>query len=91
MILVGSGGMLFAAGLSVSLYGVACTLLPSRRAVAIEAAPALAWTKGPVVVNAAWTGPIAVLVLVVAMYGATVGAFELMQALPVAAAGSGGH
>src|SRR5690606_25559369 len=30
MILVGSGGVLFATGLSVSLYGVARTLLPAR-------------------------------------------------------------
>ncbi|GIK96291.1 MAG: cytochrome c oxidase subunit I [Alphaproteobacteria bacterium] len=91
MILVGSGGVLFATGLSVSLYGVARSLLPARHAGTQEVTPPLAWTKGPVGVNAAWTGPAAVLVLVIAMYGATAGAFELMQALPVAAAGGGGH
>ena len=37
------------------------------------------------------TGLVAVAMLVVAMYGATIGAFELMQALPVAASGAGGH
>jgi len=89
--LVGFGGVLFATGLSVSLYGVARTLLPARHASAQEVAPPLAWTKGPVGANAAWTGPIAVLALVVAMYGATTSAFELIQALPITAAGGGGH
>ena len=89
MVLVGSGGVMFATGLSVSLYGVARTLLPARCAGARDATPPMAWTTGPVAVNAAWTGPIAVLVLVAAMYGATAGAFELMQALPIAAFGAG--
>jgi len=91
MILIGVGGTLFAAGLSVSLYGVARTLIPSRHGEVKEGEPPLAWRKGPVVVNAAWTGPIAVLILVAAMYAATAGAFELMQSLPVVAAGGGGH
>lgn len=90
MSLIGVGGVLFAAGLSVSLYGVIRTLMPSRHAAVKEGAPTLE-ARGPVLAHAAWTGPIAVVALVVAMYVVTAGAFEIMQALPIAASGGGGH
>ncbi len=89
MALLGVGGVLFAAGLSVSVYGVARSLIPSRVAAKDE------WKPAPVAAGApaapAWTGLVAVVVLVAAMYVATIGAFELMQALPVEASGGGGH
>jgi hypothetical protein len=91
MIVLSSGGLLFASGLSVSVYGVAQSLVPSRLRPAIEIDPIRTWTKEPVTASPAWTGPIAVVALVVAMYGATIGAFELMHALPITASGGGGH
>ena len=91
MILLGSGGVLFAFGLSVSVYGVARSLVPSRERPVVKAEPRETWAKEPLTGRPAWTGPIAVLALVVAMYGATIGAFELMHALPIAASGGGGH
>jgi len=93
MALLGAGGVLFAAGLSVSLYGVARSLVPSRRPTPTTAEQGAAWAMTGATSAPAWTGPIAIVTLIVAMYGATIIAFELMQALPVAASGSGasGH
>lgn len=92
MTLLGAGGVLFAAGLSVSVYGVARSLVPSRRRAASQAEPNTRWTKLPVVKAApAWTGAVAIAALVVAMYGATIGAFELLQALPIVLSGASGH
>jgi cytochrome c oxidase subunit 1 len=41
--------------------------------------------------QAAWTGPISVLILVAAMYGMTIVAFTLLRALPIVISGGGGH
>ena len=89
MTLIGVGGTLFAGALAVSVYGVVRTLLPGSKKAA-PAAPGVVWSK-PAVAGPAWTGPISVLVLVVAMYAASIGAFELLQSLPVAAPGGGAH
>ena len=89
MTLIGVGGTLFAGALAVSVYGVVRTLLPGSKKAA-PAAPGVVWSK-PAVAGPAWTGPISVLVLVVAMYAASIGAFELLQSLPVAAQGGGAH
>jgi len=91
MALLGVGGVVFAVGLSVSLYGVARSLVPSRRPTATAAEQGMAGTMAGATAAPAWTGLVAILTLVVAMYGATIVAFELMQALPVAASGAGGH
>jgi cytochrome c oxidase subunit 1 len=89
--LLGFGGVLSAAGLAVSLFGVARSLIPSPQRPPAAVAPGIGWTNAPVATAAAWTGPIAVLALVAVMYGATIGAFELMHALPVVASGGSGH
>lgn len=91
MALLGVGGVVFAVGLSVSLYGVARSLVPARKPVAARARQSVAGTMTGATGAPAWTGPVAVLTLVVAMYGATIVAFELMQALPVVASGASGH
>jgi cytochrome c oxidase subunit 1 len=91
MALLGAGGVIFAAGLCVSLYGVARSLVPSREPMATRAGQSVAWATAGATTAPAWTGPVAILTLVIAMYGATIIAFELMQALPVAASGAGGH
>lgn len=80
------GGAIFATALALQVFGVIATLIGHAEvghrptpATPLEAAPA----------TAAWTGPIAVIVLVIAMSGATIGAFELMKSLPIEAVG--GH
>jgi len=83
------GAIIFAAGLAVQMFGVLRTSI-GRADVPVaknDAALDLAPPVPPLAL--AWTGPIAVIVLVVAMSGATIGAFELMRSLPVIAAG--GH
>ena len=91
MALVGAGGVLFALGLGVSVFGVTRSLVPARRRAAATAEPPTTSAAVPVTAYAAWTGPVAVVALVVAMYAVTIGAFELMQTLPIAATGGGGH
>lgn len=91
MALLGAGGVVFAVGLSVSLYGVARSLIPSRQPTATRAEQSAAGTMAGATTAPAWTGLVAILTLVVAMYGATIVAFELMQALPVVASGASGH
>ncbi len=90
------GGVIFATALAVQVFGVVATLVgpvatESRTAVAANP-PAPATTADTAPATAAWTGPIAVVVLVVLMTGATIGAFELMKSLPIEAVGShSGH
>ena len=91
MALLGVGGVLFAVGLSVSLYGVARSLVPSREPAATRAEQTVAWTIAGATAAPAWTGLVAVVTLVIAMYSATIVAFELMQALPVVASGTSAH
>ena len=91
MALLGAGGVLFAAGLSVSLYGVARSLVPSHRPMATKTERITAWTMPRATAAPAWTGLFAIVVLVAVMYSATIAAFELMQALPVVASGTSGH
>lgn len=90
MVLVGAGGVLFAIGLSISVYGLLRSLIPARKRQAVTMDTGYGGATAAVS-TAAWTGPIAILVLVVAMYGVTIGAFELMQSLPVIASGLAGH
>ncbi|TBW34852.1 hypothetical protein EYW49_17280 [Siculibacillus lacustris] len=87
---VAIGGAIFGSALVLQVFGVVATLcgvgrgtVAPRRA---DPAPSEADVVGPAV---AWTGPLAVIVLVVAMSGATIGAFELMRSLPIVAVG--GH
>jgi cytochrome c oxidase subunit 1 len=91
MILLGAGGVLFAVGLCVSLYGIARSLVPSDQPAATRAERSAAWTVAGATAAPAWTGLVAIMVLVAAMYSATIVAFEIMQALPVVASGANGH
>ncbi len=82
------GAAIFAVGLAVEVVGVAAAFLAPGTALS-RAATTPAPQAGPV---AAWTGPIAIVLLVLAMSGATIGAFELMQSLPLhAVGGHSGH
>jgi cytochrome c oxidase subunit 1 len=91
MALVGVGATVFAIAISITAYGVVRTLL-SRRAPIPPEVQAVDWHAGSSGVGAApaWTGPVSVAALVVAMYAFTIIAFQLIQSLPIIAIG-GGH
>lgn len=89
---VGIGGAVMALALSVLAGGVGACLWPMRARSEGIGLPTVAWGGGaPPARSAAWSGPLSVLLIVVAMYAFTAFAFELMQALPVTAVGGGGH
>ena len=80
------GAMVFASGLAIEVFGVLRMLVGGKRGVPMAAmAPRPAGVPG----GAAWTGPIAVVLLVALMTGATIGTFEVMRSLPIVAVG--GH
>ncbi|MDP1731768.1 MAG: cbb3-type cytochrome c oxidase subunit I [Devosia sp.] len=71
---------------------VGSALGAGRREGAPEpAAPILASTEGAAVRQKAWTAPLCVLVLIIGMYAATILAFSLLRALPLATAAAGVH
>ncbi|HSD41306.1 MAG TPA: cbb3-type cytochrome c oxidase subunit I [Burkholderiales bacterium] len=93
MSIVGAGGALMAAALAAYLVALFTGLLPGRaraRAPA-SALPELHWGGTVATAQRAWTGPLAVLVLVGLMVAFTVLAFEMMKALPLGASGGAGH
>ena len=93
MAIMGVGGSLMALALLVFTAGVAAAIVPKRSATAPQLAlPVPELGAVPLRAGvAAWTGPIAMLVIVLAMYGFTTLGFELMQSLPVTAVGGSGH
>jgi len=92
MAVVGVGGTLMALALTVFAAGLAVSLWPAReRAQGLGPLP-VAWGDGALPPAAsAWIGPLSVLAIVVAMYAFSALGFELMRALPITAAGGGGH
>ena len=89
---IGIGASVMAVGLLAYAGCLAWALLGRDRSVPQEAAPAtLAACSGTLLRQAAMTGPLSVALLVAAMYGVTVVAFELMRDLPVIMTGGGGH
>ena len=91
MTLVALAGRVMAAGLLAYAGALAAAWLRSRtreREIPVAAAPS---PVGPTTPATAWSGPLTMLVLLVGMYAATAIAFELTQALPIAAVGAAGH
>lgn len=88
---VGIGGSIMALALAVFAFGMAVTLLRGSRKEEKAAASFLDWSGRPKALTAAWMGPASVGAIVAAMYGFTAFAFELLQRLPIAATGGGGH
>lgn len=86
MLLFAVGGTIFAIALAVQVFGVLRTLI-GRSGTAAPVAAATA--PGPVPGSAAWTGPIAIVLVVAAMSVATIATFDVMRALPIVAVG--GH
>jgi cytochrome c oxidase subunit 1 len=94
MIIVALAGLVIAAGLLVYAGVLAAAWLRPRareRDEIMVVTPALPPAARSTTLAAAWGGPLAVLVLLLGMYAATAIAFELMQALPIVAAGAAGH
>ncbi|MCC7015787.1 MAG: cbb3-type cytochrome c oxidase subunit I [Rhodospirillales bacterium] len=86
---VGTGAAIMGIAMIAYVAILAASLLLGPRAK-IDL-PVAAWGGGgTVAAERAWTGPLAVFVLIAAMYAFTALAFNLMRALPVAALG-GGH
>lgn len=96
---VGTGAAIMGVAMIAYVAIVAVSLsVRARPGVDLPVAPAgaqpvsLVWSGGgAVAAERAWVGPLAVLVLIAAMYVFTALAFNLMQALPVAVFGGGGH
>lgn len=88
LLFVGIGGTVFATGLAVSVFGVLRTLAtaPSPAAGRLPSHWPEPAGRGP-----AWTAPVAVALLVLAMTGMTAWTFEFLEAMPVVATGDGGH
>jgi cytochrome c oxidase subunit 1 len=90
MSIVGAGGALMSVALFVYLYAFARTLLPVR-AKSSQPLSEVRWGGVATDGARAWSGPLAVVVLLGLTVVFTGLAFELMRALPLAAAGGGAH
>src|SRR5688572_5817175 len=90
MSVVGAGATLMSAALAVYLYALARNLLPVR-SHAGAMLPEVGWGGAVPAGGRAWTGPLAVLVLLALTVGFTAIAFEMLRALPLAATGNIGH
>lgn len=89
---MGAGATVMAAALLVYVAALGATLVaPAGRAEAAMPAIDLSAPGAAVLRQAAWTGPLSIAVLVIAMYAMTVVAFGLLRALPVVGLGGGGH
>jgi hypothetical protein len=91
MSIVGVGATLMSAALAVYLYALARNLMPAPRGQASHALPEVHWGGAVTAGGRAWTGPLAVLLLLGLTVGFTSIAFELLRGLPLAAAGSAAH
>jgi len=88
---VGLGGTVMALSLlAYAAIALASVFGRSETAEASYRAP-VQWEALPVGRNAAWTGPVSILVIAVAMYGFSTLGFELLQAVPLIATGEMGH
>jgi cytochrome c oxidase subunit 1 len=83
--IVGAGGMVMAATMLAYAFALLAILLPGRRA-GDQVLPEVHWETGDAGRARAWTGPLAVLLLVGITVGFTVLAFEILRALPLAGA-----
>jgi len=92
MAAVGAGG----AVMSVAVLGFALVLAANLLPVGVRgrkpsSLPDVDWSGSPPPAARAWTGPLAILVLVGITTAFTVLAFELLRALPLAASGGAAH
>lgn len=91
MATVAFGGAIMAAALLVFAAGIAASIWPGGPVATPTPGLVVAWgNTAPHPDLRAWTGPASVAAIVVAMYVFSALGFELMQALPITAVGSGG-
>ncbi|ATX65034.1 cbb3-type cytochrome c oxidase subunit I [Roseinatronobacter bogoriensis] len=83
---VAAGGLVMALALVGFALSVAGALIGGRASIASTRWDGM---RAPQASAAAFVGPLAVLVIVIGMYGATTLGFEMMRALPVEAVGAG--
>ncbi len=90
---VGVGAVFMTVSLALYVFGLAATLLGRKGERDVEAVglPAVSWGGATISGQAAWVGPISVVILIAGMYVFTALGFELMQSLPLVASGGGGH
>lgn len=89
---VGVGGALMSVAVLVFALALAANLLPaSTRGAAAGSLPQVDWSAPAAPAARAYTGPLAVLVLVAITVAFTSLAFEVMRALPLVASGSAAH
>ncbi|MDT8992537.1 cbb3-type cytochrome c oxidase subunit I [Curvibacter sp. APW13] len=92
MLAVAVGGSIMATALLVFAGGIAASLLPASRPGGAVSGMQVSWDGTAVQVGTqAWVGPVSILLIVAAMYVFSALGFELMQSLPLTAAGGGGH
>ena len=91
MTFVGVGAVFMSLALAVYILALVATLFGGIRQVGAETAnlPIVSWGGVSIGRQAAWVGPLSVLVLIGAMYVFTALGFELMQSLPIIV--GGGH
>ena len=91
MTFVGVGAVLMAAALAVYVLGLIITLFGRAGEAGAKTAdmPVVSWGGTSLAGQAAWVGPLSVVVLIAGMYAFTAVGFELMQSLPIVSAG--GH
>jgi cytochrome c oxidase subunit I len=89
---VGVGGALMSVAVLVFALALAANLLPAApHRAAADSMPQVDWSAPAAPAARAWTGPLAVLVLLVITVAFTSLAFEVMRALPLVASGSAAH
>ncbi len=90
---LGVGGAIMTLALALYVGTLLVSLMPGRvRPMPTLTPHALStMTADAALSKPAWSGPLSVIVLVGAMVALTIVAFRLMQSLPIAAIGGGGH
>lgn len=91
MAVMGTGAAIMTLGLLGWVLGLFRTLLPGLPRLEAAVLPTVDWSGASIGRTRAWIGPLSVLTLVAVMALFTVLAFEMLQALPLAAKGGGGH
>lgn len=92
MTVVGTGGAIMSLAILVYALMLAWSVRPGvRHQGPLAALPAVDWSGAAAPAARAWTGPLAVLLLVGLTVAFTVVAFELMRALPIVAVGGAAH
>ncbi|MFQ5959174.1 MAG: cbb3-type cytochrome c oxidase subunit I [Alphaproteobacteria bacterium] len=91
MAIVGIGAVFMTIALAVFVFGLVMTLFARAREAGAADLPVVSWGGVATAGQAAWVGPLAVVVLIAGMYVFTALGFELMQSLPLVASGDAGH